>query len=109
MFALALGFWVYSKYFSKSGVKKPARQAPTPEVVRDYNAKYQETNLDDPSEKRKLISQFYKPRPVGPGTGEFRVFQTNKGLRVFEVSVDSLPVKPFRWSVCGLNIEWGPY
>jgi len=85
---LVCSYFVYMKFFKQSqGQRKAPRQVQHVQPIEDYDPVLQQENTDNTKEKKKLMSQYYKPRDVGPGTGEYRVFNTSKGLRVYEVSV----------------------
>lgn len=43
-------------------------------------------------EQRKKINPHYKPEEVGRRTGIFRVFNTNKGLKTYEINGEGYPL-----------------
>lgn len=43
-------------------------------------------------EQRAKISPHYKPEEVGRRTGVFRVFNTNKGLKTYEINGEGYPL-----------------
>ena len=46
------------------------------------------------AEQRRQVSAHYQPRDFGHRTGVYRVFNTNKGLRTYEINSEGYPLPP---------------